>query len=225
MSADASVIVGESIDADGVLHAFIWTPTDGMSKLGDMDGHSAAYAVSADGAVVVGNQVARDLLAQQRGWFRWTRNEELQTGLGILSGNTATLTVSADGSVVAGPWRNASGEYRYFRWSTKDGTRDIGPVGHNLASIPISADGSVIIGHAPGNRTFRWTEAKGAQDLGTWETNANTAPGSSKDGSATVGHAANRNVCIAHAVSANGSVVVGQATSAAGQLRAFRWSQ
>jgi probable HAF family extracellular repeat protein len=71
----------------------------------------------------------------------------------------------------------------------------------------VSADGSVVVGWARNaagyRRAFRWTAARGMQDLGT-------LPGGG--GSE------------ATAVSADGSVVVGYAYDAAGQTRAFRWT-
>jgi probable HAF family extracellular repeat protein len=70
----------------------------------------------------------------------------------------------------------------------------------------VSADGSVVVGlaeNAAGQlRAFRWTAARGMQDLGT--------PGG-RQSSAT-------------GVSADGSVVVGWAENAAGYARAFRWT-
>jgi probable HAF family extracellular repeat protein len=65
----------------------------------------------------------------------------------------------------------------------------------------VSADGSVVVGIS-GGRAFRWTAARGMQDLGTLG-----------------GY-----LSVAHGVSADGSVVVGEAQNAAGQRRAFRWT-
>jgi probable HAF family extracellular repeat protein len=54
VSADGSVVVGNSISASG-LEAFRWTAAGGMIGLGDLPGSfgSGASSVSADGAVVV----------------------------------------------------------------------------------------------------------------------------------------------------------------------------
>ena len=60
ISADGSVVVGESSGASGV-EAFRWTEAGGMMGLGDLPGlmfRSMAFGVSADGSVIVG--VAED---------------------------------------------------------------------------------------------------------------------------------------------------------------------
>jgi probable HAF family extracellular repeat protein len=70
----------------------------------------------------------------------------------------------------------------------------------------VSADGSVVVGRAANAAgqwpAFRWTAARGMQDLGTLGGNWSEARG----------------------VSADGSVVVGVARNAAGKWRAFRWT-
>ncbi len=59
-SADGSVVVGWSRNASGVNEAFIWTSSTGMVGLGQLpaettsSSYSNAYAISADGSVVVG---------------------------------------------------------------------------------------------------------------------------------------------------------------------------
>jgi probable HAF family extracellular repeat protein len=70
----------------------------------------------------------------------------------------------------------------------------------------VSADGSVVVGWADNakgrQRAFRWTAARGMEDLGTLGGDSSWALG----------------------VSADGSVVVGWAANAAGYRRAFRWT-
>jgi probable HAF family extracellular repeat protein len=85
--------------------------------------------------------------------------------------------------------------------------------GRSSAATGVSADGSVVVGWTYSGsevlpplgqyHAFRWTAARGMQNLGT-------LPGSSKSA--------------AYGVSADGSVVVGKAWNDAGKARAFRWT-
>jgi probable HAF family extracellular repeat protein len=116
----------------------------------------------------------------------------------------------------------------------------------------VSANGSVVVGRARNAagqwRAFRWTEARGMQDLGTLGGDQSWALGVSADGSVVVGWAWNAKGrkrafrwtaargmqdlgtlpggywSEAWGVSADGSVVVGWAFNPAGQWRALRWT-
>jgi probable HAF family extracellular repeat protein len=116
----------------------------------------------------------------------------------------------------------------------------------------VSADGSVVVGtalNAAGKwRAFRWTAARGMQDLGTLGGNYYSGTDAvSADGSVVVGGADNAAgqhsafrwtaaegmrdlgtlggiMSAATGVSADGSVVVGYAQNAEGWFRAFRWT-
>src|SRR4029453_6950414 len=82
--------------------AFRWTAGGGMQGLGDLPGgafKSRAFAVSADGSVIVGSG------ATSAGFeaFRWTAGE--MVSIGDLPGgavNSTATGISADGSAVAG---------------------------------------------------------------------------------------------------------------------------
>ncbi len=130
-----------------------------MVGLGDLPGggfDSAAYGVSADGAVVVGS----GLSGAGYEAFRWTAAEGM-VGLGFLPGGSAgsTTGVSADGSVVVGSSAIGGGAYRAFIWMPTSGIRnlyeclrdDVGlscPPGWTLAdAIGVSAEGLTIVGN------------------------------------------------------------------------------
>ena len=245
VSADGSVVVGQTQITGGQNRAFRWTSA-GMVDLGTFGGtFSYANAVSADGSVVVG--LAQISGGQNRA-FRWTSAGMVD--LGTFGGNySSSQAVSADGSVVVGGAEIAGGQSRAFRW-TSAGMVNLGTLGGNYSyAYAVSADGSVVVGEAQiaggQDRAFRWTSA-GMVDLGTFGGSNSYARSVSADGSVVVGEAQiaggqNRafrwtsagmvnlgtlggNYSYATAVSADGSVVVGQAQIAGGQSRAFRWT-
>ena len=133
-----------------VEEAFRWTTAGGMAGLGVLASHdtpvsavgytarSRAYAVSADGLVVVGESraagdsadIADSILA-----FRWTEATGM-VSLGTLAGGKYSIAndINADGSVIVGN-----------------------------AGMPVPAVPSIQGGYA-----FRWTEAGGMQYLGDW---------------------------------------------------------
>jgi uncharacterized membrane protein len=156
------VIVGSSHSANGT-EAFRWTEAGGMIGLGDLPGGtflSAAYAVSADGSVIVGSSNVGPTINDNEP-FRWTSSGGM-AGLGLLPGsfNGRARSVSADGSVVVGDVLTATGEIDdsiAFIWTDKDqiqSLRDVliagGATGLdgwtlNYAS-GISADGQWVAG-------------------------------------------------------------------------------
>jgi probable HAF family extracellular repeat protein len=134
------------------------------------------------------------------------------------------LAVSADGSVVVG--------YSYqrgaFRWTAATGMQIIEGC---WVAWDVSSDGSVVVGLTNSGEAFRWTITTGVQVLG-----AGQARGISANGSVIVGSSNDRafrwvagagmqdigprdfNMSEAYSVSADGSVVVGDAGGA------FRWT-
>lgn len=198
---------------------FRWTRTGGLASLGDLSGgdtNSIAYAVSADGAVVVG--VGNSSAGTEA--FRWTAGGGL-AGLGFTanpadSPESRAFGVSADGAIVVGSVRVKldTTHYEAFRWTAAGGMTTIGrlPGDFDSQANAISADGSVIVGYSSGatstpggsrSTAFRWTAGGGLQALGD-------LPGGAEGSSAL-------------AVSADGNTVVGLGTSASG-VEAFRWT-
>ena len=214
ISADATVIVGWLTQPDGQLPtSFRWVLTDPdtgdgvMTDLGHLPGHvySRAQAVSADGAVVVGESGGE--LNQQREPFRWEDGEMI--GLGTFGGSSGTAyDVSADGSVVVGraypPPDDDGSKSLPFRWTEADGLVELplppGPYAGGLA-LGVSADAATIVGYVTeplqqNPRAAIWTEPGGVElledvlmDLGLDTTGWTllTAEGVSADGRTIVG--------------------------------------
>ena len=196
VSADGSTVVGESNNASGT-EAFRWTGGV-MTGLGELSGgasYSRAHGVSADGATVVGRSIG----ASGGEAFRWTGG--VMTGLGDFAGGSFASNawgVSADGATVAGGSVAASGA-RAFRW-TGGVMTDIGPGGAN----DISSDGSTIVGDRflGSFDAFRWRD-------GVW-TPLEEFPGANP-------------YTVAWDVSADGSIVVGEAALPNQNTQAVFW--
>ena len=216
ISADGSVVVGEGYwVSGGQAHgeAFRWAESEGMQALGDLAGggfSSSAYAVSANGSVIVGIGSNSAGLTEA---FRWTSSGGM-VGLGDLPDGIFTSygnDVSADGSVVVGRGTSTSGA-EAFHWTNGDGMVGLGDLsggGFDSRAWGVSADGSVVVGRGAftsGSEAFRWTASTGMIGLGD-------LPG---------GEIFSR----AHAVSADGRIIVGVSDSILGDSReAFRWTE
>ena len=203
VSSDGSVVVGLSGSSLGG-QAFRWTATEGMTGLGILPGafQTEARASSPNGAVIVGTVFS----GSTRQAFRWDSGSGM-VGLGQLPGGTLSegSGVSSDGSVVVG-FANGSpvfGGQDGFRWTSGTG---MVPFELGGAAFGISPDGSIAVGgsHFSSAHAWLWRAATGLRDLGD-------LPGGSPQG-------------LARALSANGSVVVGHAGSAAGE-EAFVWTE
>ena len=181
----------------------------GLGYVPGKDWVSQAYAVSADGSVVVGISRSHFLTVA----FRWTAEDSMQN-LGYLSGeNTTEATgVSANGSIVVG-WsqKTGSGDVEAFRWTESGGMVGLG----DLAGGPflsygygVSTDGSAVVGtswSASGYEAFRWTQFGGMVGLGD-------LPGGEFESQA-------------YGISSDGLVVVGSGWSAENAHEAFRWTE
>jgi probable HAF family extracellular repeat protein len=190
---------------------FRWTTTGGMEGLGflpDPDAwESAAFAISADGLVVVGDsQVGPSYHA-----VRWTGPGGI-ADLGALPGysyNALAVGASANGSVVVGYCQNDWPLYQWqaFRWTNGPaGITALGflPGGVNSEANAVSADGTVIVGGS--ESTAGWQACR-------WKNGAIAGLGS------LPGYT---NRITAFAVSSDGSVIVGGRDSATDSA-AFIW--
>ena len=184
-----------------------------FTPLGDLAGgsfNSNAWAISADGAVVVGHGRGASDTPEA---FRWTSGGGM-VSLGDLPGGpvaniSSAYGVSDSGDVVAGNGRSASG-IEAMRWTSAGGMVGLGDLPGGIfqsSANDISADGSVVVGYgyptATSTEAFRWTSAGGMVGLG------DLAGGTTFSG--------------ADAISGDGSVIVGFGVSASGQ-EAFRWT-
>ena len=100
VSADGSIVVGESKNALGEWRAFRWTEADGMVSLGTLGGNeSRAVAISPDGSVIVGR--SKDATGAWTG-FRWSNTDGMQSLM--IPGNPRPASVSAKGSIIVGTY-------------------------------------------------------------------------------------------------------------------------
>ncbi len=182
-----------------------------FTGIGFLEGssQSRANAISGDGSTVVG--FARSGSSAEA--FYWTATGGLVALDAANGGIKFANGVNSDGSVIVG----SDGGFDSLRWTAADGMVDIGAIngiGGRMIAKGVSADGSTIVGQnqlnfASGVRwdPFRWTTTSSAASLGFF-------PGIDN----------NNRSANAAAVSADGSVVVGDGSSVDG-LRAFRWTE
>jgi probable HAF family extracellular repeat protein len=155
VSADGSVVIGDSNALNGFSEGFRWTQSEGMVNLHNR--HPSD--VSADGSKIVGTIWGNGQVKA----FRSTSYDIIS--LGFLSGaNSSSATaVSADGSIIVG----ASGS-EAFRWTQGGGMvslketligKGLDVSGWSLTSAnAISADGFTIVGNGinPSGQTEAW---------------------------------------------------------------------
>ena len=211
ISSDGSTIVGYAwvcpnggtmCTSSDKTEAYRWTAAGKYQVLGDLGSSvgSMASATSSNGSVVVGEAPKGQ---NSFGAFRWTATHGMVAlPVSMLYGNAVT----ADGSMVVGGdnWWKTSGQTGIFGPfpGNQDQTQAFGLSG--IVSSPVAV-GAALKGSDPNGATFhafRWTPAGGLQDLGL-----------------TTGSES-----IAIAISADGSVIVGEARDASGFWRAFRWT-
>jgi probable HAF family extracellular repeat protein len=179
VSGDGHVIVGSSYSAANELQAFRWTVQSDFVGLGflptpaGVTRYSQAEAISADGAVIVGESRSMNS-PQGEEAFVWTASGGM-VALGDLPGGTFqswAYAVNADGSVVVGratidgpigPFGGGS-QGRAFIWDALHGMRDLQQVlidaGANLTGWSlteahgVSADGRTIVGTGTDPQNF-----------------------------------------------------------------------
>jgi probable HAF family extracellular repeat protein len=217
LSADGTIVVGDSSTLSDATEAFKWTASDGVIGLGDLPGNShrsTANAISANGSVIVGESES----ASGREAFIWTGINGM-VGLGDLPGSgfySTAQDISADGTVIVGFSRSGNG-LEAFRWTEAGGMVGLGDLpGGSFQSraTAVSADGSVVVGNSSyalgaADEAFLWTEESGMIGLGGLP---GQIPGDFKQLSSAID------------ISADGKVVVGQANNGIRSV-AFRWTK
>jgi probable HAF family extracellular repeat protein len=213
VSADGAVVAGYDeavIDDEGVggeLRALRWTRTGGTTPLATRGANSQSLAVSADGSILVG--WTEDTTGIWRA-AKWGADGSL-TLLGTLGGaQSAAYGVSADGAIVVGWADDASNRRAAVRWQADGTVDDLGvPTGFTISwATGASADGSTLAANAYADRNrwraFRWN-ASGWESLQLPAGYANSE---------------------AHALSADGAVIVGRAFNGLGveDSVAVRWT-
>jgi probable HAF family extracellular repeat protein len=187
ISVDARVVVGVSASARGN-QAFRWTVDGTLQALGMLPGYTAysqAYAVSADGSVVVGQSLKEDGVTGRA--FIWTAESGMQP-LGALPDwvtSSQASGVSADGQTVVGVAQGKDPNYigdktLCFFWTAEEGFHLFGDflpavaVGTECRAYGISGNGQVVVGEArygivnlrPALEGFRFTRDTGLLPLG-----------------------------------------------------------
>lgn len=202
ISADGKTVVGYSaVDRpyEDPFQSFIWNQSSGMTALPDQPGVSfratLAYGVSADGITVVGTSLITD---QGFRAAKWTPD----SGMITLPEDPFAGGVSGDGSVIVGGymqsriWRNGQSESLPYLPGALGGSQANG----------VSLDGRIVVGtssSALGEQAYRWTAEEGIEGLGF-------LPGAS--------------ISNAHAISGDGSVIVGSAYGYGAYTEAFYWT-
>ena len=166
------LVVG-TLDTGKGAKPFRWTSSSGMEPVSRLPiGLQAeAYAISADGSVMVG-RAWQNGTQRTRGWaFRWTDrdgfvNLESARDDDYYAGSTA-VAVSTDGQVVVGD-NIFGGRRQAFRWTPERGmvALSVLPGEESSEARAVSGDGRVVLGQS-GSRPFWWDERGGLRDLQT----------------------------------------------------------
>ncbi|MDB5323667.1 MAG: hypothetical protein JWN40_5298 [Phycisphaerales bacterium] len=223
-SVDGNVVVGTRTPVGGFSTAFV-ASSGIVTSLAPLPGYTdvnlSANAISGDGSVVVGMQIATDPMG--RGSFqavRWVNGLPASlgtTGNGELRYSLA-YGISRDGTTVVGGIATSTLADSGFRWTQATGIVPLGRLPgytYSTASV-ISADNSIITGtlirDVDGDGTAE--EYQAARYVNNTIQLLGDLPGGPL-------------FSVAHAVSADGSVVVGRSavggTAPEGDDRAFIW--
>ncbi len=211
ISSNGAAICGELLTAQfgSVQRAYRWTSSTGIQDIGVLPGgatDSIAYALSADGNVVVGESGGAFFFPRA---FRWTQSDGM-VSLGALPGmiSSTAWATNADGSVVVGTSAE-DGNSRPFRWTFGAGMVEMQLPANAMGGTAraLSVDGLMATG---------WRSEVGATKAARW-----AADGTFQD----LGGLVDAGSTLAMATSADGNLIVGQSdVPSKGGWRAFVWS-
>ncbi len=252
VSEDGSCVVGHSGNNyyyGSSSHAFRWTSSTGIEDLDPLAPAAGAYAISADGSLIIGSEISGSTKA-----VRWGAGGSSLTDQMYHGGECFAL--SRDGKFAAGYDEFGSGRnyrpHRAIRFSDKDKVEYIDTPAAGLTaptnseSLGINTDGSVVVGWAViggAQRAFRWDANTNMVAL---TTGAGVAFGVSGDGSVVVGdfvvgttrHAFRWTASTglvdlgtlpgglrsaAYAISTDGTTIIGMSQTSTADQRAFIW--
>jgi len=250
VSANGTRVFGSGIGISGEpgFRTAYWTPGGGTLDIGQLPGNLGTFAevASDDLGVLFGSNFAE--CCGDETLFRWTKEDGI-SDLGSLwyrDEGAATLVLDAtpDGSTFVGANTLLGSDEIAFRWTEEAGIEQIA----DGVAYAVSDDGEVVVGDASGGGVFRWTAGAGLETILA----RGRALDVSADGSVVVGFANNesyddqafrwsvegglqlldlplgRDQSYAHAVSADGKVVVGTMSDATSNYsmgnEVFRWT-
>lgn len=153
VSDDGDAICGQAQDASQNDQAFFWTRKKGKVPISLGGADSSADAISANGKFVIGEG---SLSGGRTAAYRYDVKRRKASRLPDLSnfGGTDATLISKDGDVVVGTSTDQFFNTHAFRWSAKNGMKDIGSLGlsttPNSDSFPtcISGKGDYVGGWA-----------------------------------------------------------------------------
>lgn len=236
VSADGLTIVGSSYSAESLV-GFRWTKDAGMSSLGKpLDGtHSCSpHAVSADGSVIVGTCLSNLVFGETQRMvaFRWTQSEGMVLLGDLPSGflKSQASAVSARGDIIVGSISKSSRFQEAFVWTATEGVIRLGYLhdGDSRSDASsVSLDGKTIVGYSSSTSLLRtptsmrmWITSEPA-----WQEDRREAfRWTKKDGMTALGDLPGGDYfSSARAVSADGTIVVGNSSSSPGSSTTFIW--
>lgn len=161
---DQVQVVGWSLNASGVEHAFLWTHAGGMIDLGTLGGKRSAATAINDRGQVVGTSQTKSRRIRAFFWSAETGMKRLNVG-----GRESRAEDINNRGVVVGSRLLRTGQWRAFLWSELTGRIDLGHLGGGESrAFGINDRGQVVgVSKTAGgeDHAFLWTPGRGMIDL------------------------------------------------------------